>query len=127
LPTPHRATVPLEKISAGVPPVEGKNVEDDKDRLEERALSNRAARAQIGSVEQSNRDKRVNRKLRWRYAGWVFCYLVSYSIAVLLLLLLSGLGYIYIPDIVLSALVGSTAVSAIGLVGFVVNGLFRPH
>lgn len=122
---PNRATVSLDKISAGVPSVEQKTFEDEKDRLADKALSDRERRAQINSVEQSNRDKRVNRKLRWKYARWVFSYLVGYSISVLCLLLGAGLGFLAIPEPVLAALVGSTAVSAIGLVGFVISGLFK--
>lgn len=123
--TPYRLPVSLDKIKAGVAPVEGKLSEDPQDIMERRALDNRERRANINLVEQTNRDRRVNRKLRWRYASWVFCYLVSYSVAVFLILVCFGLGYMKIPEVVLSALVGSTAVSAIGLVGFVVSGLFK--
>ena len=67
-----------------------------------------------------------NRELRKKYADNVFYYLVAYSIAVFSLLVLYGFG-IYefaLPENVLLALVGSTAASSIGLVGFVVKGLF---
>jgi hypothetical protein len=122
---PNRPPVPLESISSGVQAVENKKVADERDNLEDKTLANRERRAQINSVEQSNRDKRVNRKLRWRYASLVFKYFVGYSIAVFGLLIAAGAQKLSIPEQVLTTLVGSTAASAIGLVGFVVNGLFK--
>lgn len=86
-------------------------------------------RAETQTIRESNRDLRVNRKLRWKYAKWVFCYLVWYSLTVLVLLVAAGfkiLGF-SLPENVLEFLVGSTAAAAIGLVLAVTTGLFgRP-
>lgn len=84
--------------------------------------------AETQTIKESNRDLRVNRKLRWKYARWVFCYLVVYSASVLFLLIVSGFGIFgfSLPESVLGFLVGSTAVSAIGLVLAVTTGLFKP-
>lgn len=84
-------------------------------------------KAETQTIVETNLDRRVNRKLRWKYAKWVFCYLVCYSVAVLILLIAAGFkicGF-DLSTSVLEFLVGSTAVSAIGLVLAVTTGLFR--
>ncbi len=84
--------------------------------------------AETQYIRESNKDLRANRKLSWIYAKWVFCYLVSYSVFVGLLLLASGykiFGFVLDKN-VLNFLVGSTAASAIGLVLEVTTGLFKP-
>jgi hypothetical protein len=60
------------------------------------------------------------------YANKVYWFLVFYCSFVGLVLILDGfpkLGF-HISDVVLGVISGSTAVAAIGLVGFVVSGLF---
>ena len=72
-------------------------------------------------------DRKQVRDLRESYSQRVFWYLVAYSSAALLLVFLHGwrvLGF-QLDTVVLSLVVGSTAVSAIGLVGIVVKGLFK--
>jgi len=80
------------------------------------------------TIRESNLDSRIDRKLRAKYASWIYCYLIGYSCVVTILLILAGFGIFgfELPDSVLSFLVGSTAVSAIGLVLAVTHGLFRP-
>lgn len=99
---------------------------DSADKKEEDAAS-RKRDAEIQTIVEQNEDAKANRELRWRYAKWVFSCLVSYSIFVGLILLLSGFDIFgfHLADDVLGFLVGSTAVSAIGLVAAVVTGLFR--
>lgn len=83
--------------------------------------------AETQNIREFNRDLRLNRKLRWKYARWVFRYLVGYSAFVALLLLGCGFDLPFdLSEGVLSFLVGSTAASAIGLVLAVTVGLFRP-
>ncbi|MEX0277706.1 MAG: hypothetical protein AB3N19_09320 [Ruegeria sp.] len=108
-------------------------------------------RAEIQTIVETNSDLKANRELRWRYATWVFKYLVYYSIAVGGLIVVNAIGDFHIPywihaetaakgpssfrvfwmnfsfsipDSTLTTLVGSTAVSAIGLVLAVTHGLF---
>ena len=84
--------------------------------------------AETQRIQESNMDLRANRKLRGEYAQKVFWYLVIYSSFVGGLLVASGIdksGF-KLDDRVLYFLVGSTAVSAIGLVLAVTNGLFKP-
>jgi polyferredoxin len=112
----------LESIEAGAKLASGRSKPDAVDRLTERKQ-----RAEIGTIEQGNRDRRANRVLRFRYAKAVYRYLAWYSSFSLILLILSGFkpwGF-SLPENVLSLIVGSTAVAAIGLVGFVVQGLFK--
>jgi hypothetical protein len=96
---------------------------------DEKRLLNDEKQATIVAQQQDNEDKRANRALREKYAGKVYWYLCAYSIACAGFLMLSGfkvLGF-NLSDSVLMIVTGSTAASAIGLVGFVVNGLFRPN
>lgn len=125
-------SLPKKKVPGNIPPSTVRNdlaigessaiADGDYDQAERNRKD-----AETQSIRESNKDLRVNRKLRWKYAKWVFCYLVSYSTAVLVLLILAGfqiLGF-ELPGEVLGFLVGSTAVSAIGLVLAVTTGLFR--
>ena len=92
------------------------------------SLDEQRQQADIQTIRESNHDLRMNRKLRWKYARWVFCYLVGYSCFVGALLLASGFqvfGF-SLEESVLNFLVGSTAASAIGLVLAVTTGLFKP-
>lgn len=72
-------------------------------------------------------DRKSSRDLREKYAKHVYLYLIGYSTAAFLLIVAHGFrlfGFnLEMP--VLALLVGSTAVSAIGLVGIVVKGLFK--
>lgn len=89
-------------------------------------IEHNRAKAETDSIVETNRNKKANRRLRWRYAKKVFCYLVSYSVFVATIILLHGFricGF-SLPESALSFLVGSTAAAAIGLVYSVTNGLF---
>lgn len=81
-------------------------------------------------AETERRDpKSVRAGMMEPYAKKVFRYLRWYTISVGVILILHGFrifGF-HLPDMTLSILVGSTAVSAIGLVRSIVNGLFGPH
>lgn len=114
-------------IDASLPVVEAKPAQDDKDLREQQALTNEHAKAALEGVREDNRNKKANRRLRWRYAKWVFRYLVWYSIFAGSAVVFHGFGVLgfNLPDIALGALVGSTAISAIGLVASVVTGLFK--
>lgn len=78
-------------------------------------------------LQNDHDDQRANRKMREDYAKWVFGYLVGYSVCVGVLLSTSAINDLrfHISDDVLQILVGSTAVSAIGLVLAVTTGLFN--
>lgn len=116
-----------EAIDRSLTGVQNKEKPDEKDRREALAAEKKQ-NAETQSIVESNLDRRVNRKLRWKYARWVFCYLVCYSIFVGSILTLAGFGIcgFVLSEAVLSTLVGSTAVSAIGLVLAVTTGLFKP-
>lgn len=89
--------------------------------VEAAALKNKWAKAYIDNLD-------ADREMRKTYAGRILLYLEFYSAGVLLLLLLAGfkLGDFGLEEGVMTALVGSTALAAIGLVGFIARGLFRP-
>lgn len=89
--------------------------------IEAAALKNKRAEAYIKNLD-------ADREMRKTYAGRILKYLEFYSTGVLLLLLLAGFkpGNFSLEEGVMAALVGSTALAAIGLVGFIARGLFRP-
>jgi hypothetical protein len=119
--------VKLDAVKAGKSAVERKSAPDPKDNAESADLDNQKKLASVEALNQENKDKETNRDLRKEYANKVYFYLCGYSGVCAVVLLLSGwkiFGF-ELPATVLSLLVGSTAVAAIGLVGFVVNGLFK--
>lgn len=107
--------------------VAGKTSPDPKDDQETQAIDAAYKRAETTQIVEGNLDKRANRRLRGEYADKVFCYLICYSLFCAILLIVSGFNFygFALPQTVLGIVVGSTAASAIGLVGFVVNGLFK--
>jgi len=108
-------------------------LEDEKDRRETAAAREAAELArhqtETAIIKQEIVDTKVDRKLRIDLSKRVFCYLISYSIFSGILIILEGFSILDfdLPDVVLTAVVGGTAVSAIGLVGFVVQGLYKHH
>ena len=100
--------------------------EDDRDIMEQLNADQIALQIQYERHDQAIKDKKADRNLRGQYAGKIIRFLYYYSIVVMTLLLLDGwqVKGFSLPDTVLLALAGSTAVSSIGLVGFVAKGLF---
>ena len=72
-------------------------------------------------------DLKTNRGLRKYYARKVYQFLVVYCVVVVIFLLLQGFSIcdFNLPVSVLVTIAGSTTVSAIGLVGLVIKGLFE--
>jgi hypothetical protein len=95
---------------------------DEKDKEEKRTFD----QDRVATLEQKLRDQEHYRKLRGEYSKKSFWFLSLWVSFVFLILFLEGFS-IYgfdLSDTVLAVLVGSTTVSAIGLVGIVVRGLF---
>lgn len=116
----------LDSIDTGIASVEGKLLPDARDLLEAEGvksiqLQNRLARSKIKNVK-------ADRTMRKTYAGRILRYLEIYSGCVLTLIVLAGfqIGGFALPPEIIATLVGSTALAAIGLVGFIARGLFRP-
>lgn len=114
--------IPFEAIDKGIPSVESKQQPDQKDIEELR-------RAQLANELTSSKieDRKADREMRQTYAGRILKYLEFYSIVVAVIIITAGfnlLGFT-LPVEILASLVGSTAVAAIGLVGFIARGLFR--
>lgn len=116
----------LRAMRRSLEAAEFKAAPDEMDKKETAAASRRQL-AETQTIIETNRDLKINRKLRWKYARWVFCYLVAYSVFVGLVLVASAVNIcgFSLDSSVLEYLVGSTAVSAIGLVLAVTTGLFR--
>jgi hypothetical protein len=115
----------LDAIQGGLPLARAKTGPDRNDlregeELEAVRLRNRLARSQIKNVK-------ADRTMRKTYAGRILLYLELYSLTVGAMVVASGLrfGGFALPVEILATLVGSTAVAAIGLVGFIARGLFR--
>jgi hypothetical protein len=118
--------VTLDDIDTGVALVEDVRRPDHIDLIERAA----AERAQLENELARSRIKNVkaDRRMRKTYAGRILFYLEAYSVAVGLMVVASGfrLWGFDLPTEILASLVGSTAIAAIGLVGFIARGLFRP-
>ncbi len=103
----------------------------DEERMQE-SDKQRLLYWELRHHEKDLEDQRSARKMRENFANSAFKYLSGYSISCLFLLFFEGISiprnvYIHfnISDNVLLALVGSTAVSVLGLVGIVLSGLFK--
>lgn len=115
----------LESIDAGLASVESKRAPDARDLLEAEEirtaqLQNRLARSRIKNVK-------ADRKMRKTYAGRILRYLEIYSVVIGMMVIASGFKWstFTLPVEILATLVGSTALAAIGLVGFIARGLFK--
>lgn len=124
-PAPAEPKLTLEDIDVGVAAVETVVTPDRNDQMErlaaERAgLQVKLARSQIKNVK-------ADRRMRKTYAGRILLYLEVYSGVVALMVIAAGfrLFGFSLPVEILATLVGSTAVAAIGLVGFIARGLFK--
>lgn len=84
------------------------------------------AEQQARHLQEENEDLKSTRQLRKSAALHAFCYLCGLSVAVFVLLLFHGfrLWGFQLDTVVLTTLSGGTFVSAIGLFGIVVKGLF---
>lgn len=93
------------------------------------AAENDALRAENERLKAKRSYEEVQTSLMEPYANKVYLFLVSYCCFVGACLLLQGfsLGGFRLSDTVMAVIAGSTAVSAIGLVGFVVSGLFKAN
>lgn len=92
----------------------------------ELSAENERLRADIENLKGQQTYDDVRTRMMEPYAGKVFRFLIGYCAFVGVIILLSGfkIGGFEISDTVLGIIAGSTAASAIGLVGFVVSGLF---
>lgn len=116
----------LDSIDKGVVLAESKKGPDAADLLEgeylqKARLENRLSQARIDDVE-------ADRELRKTYANRILRFLEWYAGGVGGLVVLDGFHFFWfhLEKEVTATLVGSTAISAIGLVGFIARGLFRP-
>lgn len=123
----------LELIKAGLPEVEGKTQVDDKDRREEERYDQDAQALRNDEAREKIENVKADREMRQDYAKRIMSFLYFYAGFCALVLLADAItvdptasfGFDLADDIILT-IVGSTAVAAIGLVGFVARGLFRP-
>ena len=116
---PDTLPLNLEDVSAGLPQVQGKELPDKLDNLEVFSVEDERKRQEIENLKS-------DRRLREKYADRILRFLEVYAGTVALFIILHGfeLFGFSMPNEVLITLVGSTAVAAIGLVGFIAKGLF---
>lgn len=126
LPEPVEPKLTLDDIDTGVRDVavidrKGKLDLLEEHQIEEARLRNEMAKAHIENVN-------ADREMRKDYASRILRYLEWYSGAVGLMVVGSGFAWtgFHLPVEIAAALVGSTAIAAIGLVGFIARGLFKP-
>lgn len=126
LPEHEEPKLTLDDIDIGVRNVAEVEHKGKLDRLEEYKaeevrLRNEMAKAHIDGVN-------ADREMRKEYASRILRYLEIYSLTVAAIVIASGLTFanFHLPVEIEASLVGSTALAAIGLVGFIARGLFRP-
>ena len=119
-PKKAEASLTLDDIGSGLPAVKAKSDLDLLDKLEVKDLEQAKALELIKNM-QSDRD------MRQTYANRILRFLEVYAIAVAVLIVLDGFNCLFwdLDKETVIALVGSTAIAAIGLVGFIAKGLFK--
>lgn len=116
----------FDEIEAGLDAVEGKAVPDEIDVLEISNLEDDKIRLELDKLREQIAGLKTDRELRKQYGDRILRFLEWYAGVVGSLVLLSGFSFtrFNLPETAMVALVGSTAIAAIGLVGFVAKGLF---
>ena len=106
--------------------VDEKTQKDAKDEDEEREARRQERQHGFDLKEEELRARQDERNLRRSYANRVFGFLITYCAFVGFCILAQGFkfGGFGLDRYVLAALVGSTSISAIGVVSSVVRGLF---
>lgn len=116
---PEGKPLDLSDIDTGLEAVRGKAKPDNFDILEASSLDDEMLREKIKNL-------RSDRQLREKYADRILAFLESYAVLVFVLVVLDAIWPTFdIPENAVVTLVGSTAIAAIGLVGFVAKGLFK--
>ena len=95
------------------------------DQLDEELRAD-LAQHQVAHLKENNLNLQSTRRLRQSVARAVYWFMVGWSLSVLALLILDGfkISGFNLPPTVLAALIGSTTASVIGMVAFLVKGLF---
>lgn len=95
-------------------------------KLREQSQRDELLDCKIENLKEQNKDIIDNRKLRNQYALYCFIFMCIWCVFVLSVVLLQGfvVGGFVLSDMVLSTLIGGTTISIIGLVGFIMKGLF---
>lgn len=108
----------LQDIDKGLPLVREKSTSDLKDETE---------KLQLQLLQSQLDDHKSDREMRESYARQILTFLKIYCICVLILIICNGFHILSfsLEKEILTTLVGSTAASAIGLVGFIAKGLFK--
>jgi len=126
--------VNLDNLSLPVSGLKNKK-EDEFDKLEENKLKKDKQHFEIKEQEQRIEDMKTNREMRQKYATHIEYFMYSITVVILALVIADGFetfpldcGGSCLWDLdtgVVIALVGSMAVAVIGLVGYIVRGLFK--
>lgn len=107
-----------------------RSTQDENSRLQDEITE---LRQQLSEFRDSKRASEILNNLIEPYANKAFAFMCAYSGTVAIFLILDGFGTALLriglppfslPTSVLSLLVGSTAVTVIGLVGMVLTGIF---
>ena len=117
---PPDSSQDFSSLQFGAEIAENKEVADNLDTGERVTLE------RLG-IQEKLKDQKSDRALRESYAKKLFVFLYIYIIGVFVILLMNGFPCVpfKLSDIVLTVLVGSNAVAALGLVSIVPRGLFK--
>lgn len=101
------------------------NVKERED-LAEDEFTDEHYRQVIEKLRQENKNLEATRDLRKQYATCIFKFLVLWSIALLIILVMCGFNFLSykLSDNVLMTLIGGTTANVIGLVLVIAKGLF---
>lgn len=123
----------LDVIDAGLDLIEKKTARDSKDDREIQDIERDQKTLEHDLFRERIQNLIADRKLRDQYASKIIRFLYIYALVAALFCIADAVtldpesAYEFeLADEVVLTIVGSTAVAAIGLVGFVARGLFLP-
>jgi hypothetical protein len=117
-----------ESLPVPARPATAPAVADDfQDKFSEIANENFDLRLENKALKEQLASKKVIEDLLGPTSRRAFIFLCCYGVGAFILLILSGfqIGGFALPETILGLLVGSTAVSAIGVFAAVIKGLFE--
>lgn len=97
---------------------------DAQDSLSETDIEMELRRVELDIRKEELEGKRQDREQRGKFSKWIFGFMGVYMVAVLAVLVLSGLGVFSLSNTAIVALLTTTTADAIGIFLVVVKYLF---
>ena len=119
-PSPHKEKYPDPKEAKRILDELLRHARPELDELVKKEEEDYQRQMREAMLQQFNQ----NMKERKKYARWLFMLSIAWLVVVLVMVLLSGMGYLDLATGVLIALLGTATLAVLGLFNYVVKYLF---